>query len=113
MLIVVSFHSLEDKIVKNFFNLYSNLQKNPSRYFPSRERKSSLGLLENQLQHLHKLGTKKDKSIQDDIGNILHRLQKEEKQLNELTNRFSKTHSTMLNHINEVKLLKKIFEIFF
>ena len=42
MLIVVSFHSLEDKIVKNFFNLYSNLQKNPSRYLPSRESKSSL-----------------------------------------------------------------------
>ena len=32
ILIVVSFHSLEDKIVKSFFNLYSNLRKNPSRY---------------------------------------------------------------------------------
>ena len=42
MLIVVSFHSLEDKIVKNFFNLYSNLQKNPSRYLPSKESKFSL-----------------------------------------------------------------------
>jgi len=41
-LIVVSFHSLEDKIVKNFFNLYSNLKKNPSRYLPIKVDKSSL-----------------------------------------------------------------------
>ena len=34
ILVVVSFHSLEDKIVKYFFNLYSNLRKNPSRYLP-------------------------------------------------------------------------------
>jgi len=42
MLIVVSFHSLEDKIVKNFFNLYSNLKRNPSRYLPAEENKSNL-----------------------------------------------------------------------
>jgi len=41
-LIVVSFHSLEDKIVKYFFSLYSNLKNNPSRYFPLTENKSNL-----------------------------------------------------------------------
>jgi len=42
ILIVVSFHSIEDKIVKNFFNLYSNLKKNPSRYLPIKENIPSL-----------------------------------------------------------------------
>ena len=42
ILIVVSFHSLEDKIVKSFFNLYSNLRRNPSRYLPIKKNKSSL-----------------------------------------------------------------------
>ena len=41
-LIVISFHSLEDKIVKDFFNLYSESNKNPSRYLPLKKEKNSL-----------------------------------------------------------------------
>ena len=42
IIIVVSFHSLEDRIVKYFFDLYANLKKNPSRYLPNQENKSIL-----------------------------------------------------------------------
>ena len=42
ILAVVSFHSLEDKIVKNFFKLYSGLNKNPSRYVPLQKSNSNL-----------------------------------------------------------------------
>ena len=51
ILLVVSFHSLEDKIVKYFFNLYSNLKKNPSRYLPFNENKPSLFKLLSKKPH--------------------------------------------------------------
>ena len=33
-ILIVSFHSIEDKIVKYFFNNFSSNRSNPSRYFP-------------------------------------------------------------------------------
>ena len=42
ILLVVSFHSIEDKIVKYFFSLYSNLRKKPSRYLPMTENKTNM-----------------------------------------------------------------------
>jgi len=42
ILIVVSFHSLEDKIVKSFFNLYSDIKRNTSRYLPTKQNKYNL-----------------------------------------------------------------------
>jgi len=42
LLIVVNFHSLEDKIVKNFFKFYSESNNNPSRYLPINKKNLSL-----------------------------------------------------------------------
>jgi len=42
ILVVVSFHSIEDKIIKSFFKNYSNLNKNPSRYLPLQEKRNNL-----------------------------------------------------------------------
>ena len=42
IIVVVSFHSIEDKIVKSFFTNYTNSNKNPSRYLPVQEKKSNL-----------------------------------------------------------------------
>ncbi len=42
VLVIVTFHSLEDKIVKFFFNICSNLRKNPSRYLPLNKNKLNM-----------------------------------------------------------------------
>jgi len=44
ILIIVNFHSLEDRIVKNFFQFYSSFNKNPSRYFPKLNNQKNLDL---------------------------------------------------------------------
>ena len=44
-IIVISFHSIEDKIVKYFFNNFSLNRSNPSRYFPE-NKKNNIDLFE-------------------------------------------------------------------
>ena len=44
ILIVVNFHSLEDRIVKNFIQFYSSFNKNPSRYLPKINDQKNLDL---------------------------------------------------------------------
>ena len=45
-ILIVSFHSIEDKIVKYFFNNFSFNKSKPSRYFPEQDN-TSLSLFEN------------------------------------------------------------------
>ena len=44
-IVVISFHSIEDKIVKYFFNNFSLSRSNPSRYFPE-IKKNNINLFE-------------------------------------------------------------------
>ena len=41
-ILIISFHSIEDKIVKFYFNNYSKNRSRPSRYFPEQDRNSSV-----------------------------------------------------------------------
>ena len=41
-IIVISFHSIEDRIVKFYFSNYSKNKSNPSRYFPEIDKKQSI-----------------------------------------------------------------------
>ncbi len=45
-ILVVSFHSIEDKIIKYFFSNYSENRPRPSRYFPENKKDSSNFLFE-------------------------------------------------------------------
>ena len=48
-IVVVSFHSIEDRIIKKYFKTYSNLESKPSRYIPSdnKSSKEKLFILES------------------------------------------------------------------
>jgi len=45
-LVIISFHSIEDKIIKFFFNNFSSNKSKPSRYLPAQDNSSSF-LFEN------------------------------------------------------------------
>jgi len=93
ILILVSFHSLEDKIIKYFFNLYSNLKKNPSRYLP----------LEKDKKCLFKILNKKP--IQPDEKEILNNIRSRSAKL-----RYGIRNNNSFFCLDE---FKKKFEIFF
>ncbi len=44
--VTVTFHSLEDKIVKKIFNISSDTKKNPSRYIPNITKKDQINFIE-------------------------------------------------------------------
>ena len=46
-ILVVSFHSIEDKIIKYFFSNYSENRPRPSRYFPENKKDSQISFFEN------------------------------------------------------------------
>ena len=52
-LVIVSFHSIEDKIVKFFFKNFSKNKSNPSRYLPE-ESSDNLALFENYINKIIK-----------------------------------------------------------
>ena len=46
-ILVISFHSLEDRIVKYFFTNFSKNKSRPSRYFPENKSSRSIALFKN------------------------------------------------------------------
>ena len=45
-ILIISFHSIEDKIVKYFFSNYSSNRSKPSRYFPENNKEDDLSLFD-------------------------------------------------------------------
>jgi 16S rRNA (cytosine1402-N4)-methyltransferase len=45
-IIVITFHSLEDKIVKKIFDFFSNKKKGTSRYLPENKQNENFNILE-------------------------------------------------------------------
>ena len=45
-ILIISFHSIEDKIVKYFFSNFSSNRSKPSRYFPETNKEDNFSLFE-------------------------------------------------------------------